>query len=87
MFGLDAPVVGLDDLRFGELRAELLEQHGGRDAADRVLGGLVEEPAAVERAVNVGVEENQQFLVEIVGGLPFHGLSLLVFPRALYWSF
>ena len=56
---LDARVVGLDDLRLGELRAELIEQHRGGHAADGVLGGLVEEAAAVERAVDVGVEQNR----------------------------
>ena len=70
-------VLGLDDLRLEELRAELIEQHRGGDAADRVLGGLVEKAAAVDRAVHVGVEQNQQFLVEVMGGLAFHSAFLL----------
>ena len=66
---LDARVLGLDDLRLDELRAELVEQHRGGDAADGILGGLVQEAAAVERAVDVGVEQDEQFLVEIVSSL------------------
>ena len=63
---------GAHDLRFGELRTELVEQHRRGHAADRELRGLVEEAPAVECAVHVGVEENQQFLIEIVGGLALH---------------
>ena len=66
---------GLTTCASSELRAELIEQHRGGHAADRVLGGLVEEAAAVERAVHVGVEQNEQFLVEIVSGLAFHRQS------------
>ena len=69
---LQARVVGLDHLRFEKLRAELIEQHRGGDAADRILGRLVEKAPAIERAVHVGVEQRQQFLVEIMSRLPFH---------------
>ena len=75
MLGLDPPIVRPHDLRLGELRAELVEQHRGGHAADGELRGLVEKAAAVEPAVDVGVEQDQQFLVEIVGGLAIHGAS------------
>ena len=77
MFGLDPPIVRTHDLRLGEPRAELLQQHGRGDAANRELRGLVEKAAAVERSVHVGIEEDEQFLVEIVGGLTNHGASPL----------
>ncbi len=69
----DARVVGRDLLRLGELGAQLVEQHGRRDAADGELLGPVEEGAAIDPPVDVGVEEDEQFLVEVVRGLAFHG--------------
>ena len=60
------------DLRLEKLRTELIEQHRGGHAADGVLRRLIEEPTAVDRAVHVGVEKNQQFLIEIASGLSFH---------------
>jgi hypothetical protein len=68
----DSPIVGTDDLRLGELRAELVEQHRGRDATDRKLPGPVEEAAAIDRALHVRIQENQKLLVEIVSSLAFH---------------
>ena len=72
---LDARVFRLDDLRLEELRAELIEQHRRGHPPDRVLGGLVEKAAAVDRAVHVGVEQDEQLLVEIMSGLAFHHRS------------
>ena len=72
---LDARIFGLDGLRFEKLRAELIEQNRSGDAADGVLGRFIEKPAAIDRAVNVGVEENEQFLVEIMSSLTFHVTS------------
>ena len=72
---LEARVLRLDDLRLRELRAELVEEHDRGHAADGKLGGLVEEAAPVQRAVDVGVEQNEQFLVEIVSRLALHRAS------------
>jgi hypothetical protein len=72
---LDPRVLGLDHLRRHELRAELIEQHRGGHPAHRVLGGLIEKAAPVERAMHVGVEQNEQVLVEVVSGLAFHRRS------------
>jgi hypothetical protein len=50
----------------------LVEQHRGGDAADRELGGAIEKSAAVDPPVNIGVEQDEQFLVEVVRGLALH---------------
>ena len=65
-----------DLLRLGELRAQRVEQHRGGHAADREPGRPVEEAAAVDVAVHVGVEQIEQLLVEVVGGLSLHGVLL-----------
>ena len=76
VLGLQALVILGHLLRFGELRTELIEQHGRRDAAHRELLRLVEEAATVDRAVDVGIKKDQEFLVEISGGLAFHVVLL-----------
>jgi hypothetical protein len=72
---LDARVFRLDDLGLEEFRAELIEQHRGSHAADGVFGGLIEKTAPIERPVDVGVEQREHFLVEIMSGLLRHRLS------------
>ena len=62
-------VVFGDLLRLGELRVQRVEHHRRGHAADGVLAGLVEEATAVERAVDVGVKQDQQFGIEISRGL------------------
>ena len=68
-------VLGLDDLRLEELRTELIEQHHGGHAANGVLRGFIQKPAPIERAVDVRVEQNEQFLIEVMSGLAFHRSS------------
>jgi hypothetical protein len=63
----------LDLLRRGERRTERVQQHACRDAANRELCRAVEESAAIDAAVDVLVEEIQQFLIEIAGCFAFHG--------------
>ena len=65
-----------DHLRLGELRVERLEQHHGRHAADGELARAIQEAAAVDVAVHVCVEQDQEFLVEISCRLALH-VSLL----------
>jgi hypothetical protein len=73
------PGIGRRDLlRLGELRAQHVEQHAGRDAAHGELAGAVEKPAPVHVPVHVGVEEDQEFRIEVVCGLAFHWRA----PRA-----
>jgi hypothetical protein len=67
-----ARVLGLDDLRLDELRAQLIEQHGRGHAANGVPRGLVQEAAPVQGAVHVGVEQTEQFLIEVMSGFAFH---------------
>ena len=70
--GLEPLVVGRDLLRGDEVRVERVEQHRRGDAADGELLGLVEKAAAIDGAVDVGVEQNEQIRVEIAGRLAFH---------------
>ena len=72
VLGLDTLVVLGNLLSFGELGVQLIEKHRGSDAADGILLGLVQEPAPIDGAVHVRVEENEQILIELAGGLAFH---------------
>ena len=72
VFGLQPLVVLRHDLRLGEPGVQGIEQHGGGHAADRELRGAIEKAAAVDVAVHVGVEQDQQVLVEVFCGLAFH---------------
>jgi hypothetical protein len=72
---LEPLVLGADYLR-RKVGTELVEQHHRRDAANRELGGLVEEPAAVDAAVDVSIEQVEQLLIEIMCGLTGHGATL-----------
>ena len=69
---LDARIFRLDLLCGEELRAELLEQHHGCDTADGVLRRAVEKRTAVDSAVDVGIEQDEQVLIEVVGCLLRH---------------
>src|SRR5688500_9249459 len=72
MLGNDSFIVRAHHLRFEEFRAQLLEQHRGSDTADRKLRGLVEKSSPVDPAVDIGIEQNEQFLIEIMRGFSFH---------------
>jgi hypothetical protein len=66
--GLQPGVVGLDLLAGGKVGAERRQQAGGRHAGPGEALCASQEAAAVDRAVHVGVEQDEQFLVEVVGG-------------------
>src|SRR5690606_26964099 len=59
-------------LGFREPGIQHVEQRRGRDAADGELRGAVEKPAAVDIAVDVGIEEHEQIRIEIGRRFPFH---------------
>jgi hypothetical protein len=69
---LEAAIVARDLLGLGEARAQRLEEHRGGHSADRELGRLLEETAAIDVAVHVLVEEVEELLIEIGWGLPTH---------------
>ena len=49
-----------------------VEQHPGGHAADGELRRAIEKAAAIDGAVHVLVENQEQFLIEILRGLAFH---------------
>ena len=59
--------VGLCDLAGREMGAQRGEQPGGGDACLGELLRLPEEAPSVQVAVDVGVEKNEQVLVEVLG--------------------
>jgi hypothetical protein len=72
VLGLQALVVLGNLLRLGEPGVQRIEQHRGRHSTGGVLRRLVQEAAAINRTVHVGVEQDQHLGVEIVRGLAFH---------------
>ena len=58
--------------------SQLLEQHRRRHTADGVLRGSIQKGATIDATVNVGIEQDEQILVEIVRGLAFHGSFLVM---------
>jgi hypothetical protein len=73
--GLDPLVVFRNLLGSDELRIQLIEQHRRGHPSGRILRSALQEPAPVERAVHVLIEQIQQPLVEILGRLPFHAVA------------
>ncbi len=72
ILGLDALVVFGDLLRPGVVGAQALPNGGGGHAADGELLGAIQEIAPGDIAVDVAVEEVQQFLRVIGCFLAFH---------------
>jgi hypothetical protein len=73
IFGPDPLVVLGHLLRPREVGAQGLQHRRGAEAADRVLGGAVEELPAAQSAVHIAVEQLQHFLGEIGCFHAFHG--------------
>ena len=70
--GVDARIVLLHLLGERVVRAQTLQHRGCRESADGVSGRPVEELAPREHAVDVAVEELQDFLGEITRLSAFH---------------
>ena len=64
-------------LRARKVRAQGGQQTGCRHAAHGKLLRPVQKAAPVNRAVHVGVKQNQQFLVKVLGSLKWHGGHLM----------
>ena len=82
VLGREPRVVLRNLLGLGEPGAQGVEQHGGGDAAHGELGRALEEAATVEGAVDVGVEQDQQLGVEVLGSLQVHPRSIHRRPGA-----
>jgi hypothetical protein len=72
---LNSGILRSYDLCLAEFRAQLIQQHRGGDPAHGEHGGPVQKGPATDVAVDIGVEQNQEFLVEIVWVLRVMGRS------------
>ena len=75
VLGREPRVVLRDLLRERVIGTQRFQHRRGREAADGILAGLVEEIAAGEPAVHVSIEQFQDFGREIAGFHSFHGRS------------
>jgi hypothetical protein len=71
------PVILGNLLRLGETRVQRIQEHGGRHAPCGEAGRPLEEPSAIDQAVNVLIEEPQDLWMEIRRPLPLHALTSL----------
>ena len=67
--GAQPSVVGLDELRGGERRAQRRQQTGRCGAGRREARGAVQEAAPVDGAVDILIEQAQHLGIEICSGL------------------
>jgi len=71
------PIILGNLLRLCETGVQRIEEHCGRHAARGEPGRFLEEPSAIDQAVNVLIEEPQDLWMEIRRLLPFHALTSL----------
>jgi hypothetical protein len=87
VFGREAGVVLRNLLGLGEPGVQGIEQHGGGDTTHGEPGRAVDEPATIEGAVDVGVEQDQQLGVEVLGFLEVHTPRIHERPSAVQVEF